>query len=759
MHFGRKLLASRYEPWAVYYLDYGQLKTLLEEEEDPTDTTQALTAEGGRHVRNPSNGSSILHGSLHEGSSLFLLLLHREVEKIFLFFLAEEGQIATELASLQHEIRRHGQDPSVWSESGGAAAKSDQLVAKKMTDLATHLLRLVQYVDLNLTAIRKILKKHDKVAHIKLTAKYLGRKAPLLQPLLTNESLDGLIRVYTTVLESWKDVNEEQRMLFTQQVEFLPVTDPRRSFRSNMRSNSFLDSLRGPAVPALAVSAHSPTDAARPFFTNGDLVAVRAEEKLVEHMLHQIRDARKKLQTTNEFVQLLAAPMMVVEEEEGDSVEDVTESERGDLPSAFSNFLNLFSTFLYMSNYYIVAPASNTYAEKLGSDASMAGVIIGMTPVAALVSTLLYSWWTSYSYKSALIFASTCSLIGNILYAIGLPCQSLTLVMLGRLLNGFGSARSINRRYIADTFARTERTAASAAFVTAGALGMAAGPAVASLLNYTVSSQNNLYWQVENAPGWVMMFAWAIYLVCLVLYFTDPPKRHAPAPLPPTMKLTGEKKPLLINGSSSYLTEVEPPIWQNAPVLITFLVYFVLKTSLESSLSSAALVTSNLFAWSGQVTGAYLAALGLLMLPANLVVAYLSRAYEDRQLIRALQGTMLLGCLAVLPFAPHYSVTQYIGASVLIFISANALEGPNMSLLSKTIPRSWSKGFFNVGLLATEAGTLGRAVGDVLLTVWGGQGMHHLLQATFGIMSALCFLALLLTMRFYHRLEPRDKDD
>ncbi len=44
------------------------------------------------------------------------------------------------------------------------------------------------------------------------------------------------------------------------------------------------------------------------------------------------------------------------------------------------------------------------------------------------------------------------------------------MVIVGRYLNGFGSARAINRRYIADTFSRRERTAASAAFVTAGAL-------------------------------------------------------------------------------------------------------------------------------------------------------------------------------------------------------------------------------------------------------------------------------------------------
>ena len=60
--------------------------------------------------------------------------------------------------------------------------------------------------------------------------------------------------------------------------------------------------------------------------------------------------------------------------------------------------------------------------------------------------TILYSWWTSHSYKAALVFASSCSILGNIFYALGLPFNSLPMVMVGRLLNGFGSARSINRR-------------------------------------------------------------------------------------------------------------------------------------------------------------------------------------------------------------------------------------------------------------------------------------------------------------------------
>lgn len=82
-----------------------------------------------------------------------------------------------------------------------------------------------------------------------------------------------------------------------------------------------------------------------------------------------------------------------------------------------------------------------------------------------------------------------------------------------------------------------------------------------------------------------------------------------------------------------------------------------------------------------------------------------------------------------------------------------------MSLLSKTIPKSWSRGIFNVGLLATEAGTLGRAVGDLLLSVWGFKGLGTLLNHTFRTMSILSAMSVALTMYFFEHMEPNEKDD
>jgi Na+/melibiose symporter-like transporter len=357
--------------------------------------------------------------------------------------------------------------------------------------------------------------------------------------------------------------------------------------------------------------------------------------------------------------------------------------------------------------------------------------------------------------------------------------------LVGRLLNGFGSARSINRRYVADTFSKKDRTAASAAFVTAGAMGMASGPAIASALHLTVTSPMNDYWQVENAPGWFMATVWGIYLVCMIRYFEEPPRKHQEFDLPETdvEDMLGEEEPLL--RASSLITstvrmptaetsntriptaEMEQedekektlPLWKNIPVMTTFIVYCILKMVLESSLSSASNLTYLYFGWSSSFVGLYLSALGLLMLPANFVVAHLSRNYDDRELILGMLGMMLVGCLAVMKYSDVYTEIQYVVGSVILFVSATALEGPNMSLLSKTIPAKWSKGIFNVGLLATESGTAGRVLADAFMTYCGSFGLEQLLNSMFGSLSLMIGFTIAVAIYFFDHLEPLDMDD
>ena len=62
---------------------------------------------------------------------------------------------------------------------------------------------------------------------------------------------------------------------------------------------------------------------------------------------------------------------------------------------------------------------------------------------------------------------------------------------------------------------------ASAGFVSASALGMACGPALAGLLQIKFKIYKMTFNQ-STLPGWVMAVAWLFYLVWLCISFKEP---------------------------------------------------------------------------------------------------------------------------------------------------------------------------------------------------------------------------------------------
>jgi hypothetical protein len=76
------------------------------------------------------------------------------------------------------------------------------------------------------------------------------------------------------------------------------------------------------------------------------------------------------------------------------------------------------------------------------------------------------------------------------------------------------------------------------------------------------------------------------------------------------------------------------------------------------------------------------------------------------------------------------------------------------------IPKSWAKGTFNSGFLATKAGTVAQSVGDVLISVTTGLlEFGHLLNCTFLPLMILVFATILLVRRYFDRMIEDDDDD
>ncbi|KAE9617405.1 hypothetical protein Lalb_Chr03g0035031 [Lupinus albus] len=156
----------------------------------------------------------------------------------------------------------------------------------------------------------------------------------------------------------------------------------------------------------------------------------------------------------------------------------------------------------------------------------------------------------------------------------------------------------------------------------------------------------------------------------------------------------------------------------------------MLKYVMEILLSESSVITTYYFNWSTSTVSIFLASLGLTVLPVNIVVgSYISNMFEDRQILLASELMVCLGVLLSFHIIP-YSEPQYICSGLLLFVSAEVLEGVNLSLLSRVMSSGLSRGTYNGGLLSTEAGTIARVIADATITLAGYLGESRLLNVT-----------------------------
>jgi hypothetical protein len=808
-------MTSQYPPWATSYINYIRLKQLIYPLFDLEYAADGSHA--GSPLRDTSSSCKIDIKTSHE----FQQELNNEIQKALLFLLQTMGKIAAELSELSEDFITLSANVQLQLNAGADLLQQIHAMRMQFIDrVGSKLLLLLEFIELNIEAITKIVKKHDKaVARWEASSAHhhYGDEQHRYQRLRTQYlprfavySSNANVRCLYLIATDAGDINSKSTehstfggwnaMQFNlektlKQLSIWEKDLQKRQNRSGMPDSTALigaDSLVN--LSAFQTDDYPPLSRHRSLSFSFDLnlsnVGKRSqstEAPFFEPMLYRIQSTRKRLGiATNRYNSMVYAHEML-----GDTRDENNQSQMetrfgsmekltGDLDvgppspmvSQLSKFLNLASSALYMCNYNVTTPTSGLYAKLLGFDEAHAGLIIGMTPTAVIVSSVLYSWWSSYSYKRALIFASSCCAIGNLIYAFALPCNSLTMVLLGRLMTGFGSARTINRRYIADYYNIEERTAGMADFVSASALGMAVGPGLAAFLSLVApegKSHGDRWWTVETAPGYVMFVLWCIYLCSNILFFEEPDRMHQSFTKEEKAGTSDERTPLKSSHASismdnmeeedscGYLHRLKRSLSVGSiPVFVCLLLLVLLKAVLEGLTSSTPTVSRFYFNWGVHACGTYLAILASLMIPANWVVANVSRKFDDREIILAMLVMMVVGIAGFMTGSEREP--SFICFSLIIFISCNALEGPTMGLLSKVIPKSLRAGILNAGLLATEAGTIGRVVGDFWLTSAAHKGIDKLVHALFGPLILLVAASIVVSLWNYSRLQPRYDD-
>ncbi|CAI9784524.1 unnamed protein product [Fraxinus pennsylvanica] len=687
VEFGKKLKRRQVQEWQGYYINYKLMK---------------------KKVKQYAN--QIEAGALDRRQVLkdFSRMLDNQIEKIVLFLLEKQGLLASRIAQL-NERQEHLQeqpDISIISE-----------LRESYREVGRELLKLLFFVEINATGLRKILKKFDKRFGYRFTDYYVKTRAnhpySQLQQVFKHVGLGAVVGAISRNLADLQD-----------------------------RQGSYLSIYDQPALP------------------------------LQDPVVDSIRSAVDRLTHSTNFLNFLGQHALIMQEELPTPSEERVDDERYHFMSLL---LNLANTFLYMVNTYIVVPTADDYSMSLGAAATVCGIVIGAMAVAQIFSSVYFSAWSNKSYFKPLIFSSIILFVGNVMYALAYDLNSISILLLGRLCCGFCSGRAVNRRYIIDCVPLNIRLQASAGFVSASALGMACGPALAGLLQ-TDFKIYKITFNQNTLPGWVMALAWLVYLMWLWISFREPARESEVNNVQQESigvendKLEkGLKQPLLLTSSENEQDDEEDQEFggsEEAPeesrlpanslgsayrlltpsVKVQLLIYFMLKYAMEILLSESSVITTYYFGWTTSTVSIFLACLGLTVLPVNIVVgSYISNMFEDRQILLASEIVVLLGILSSFHIIIPYSVPQYVVSGLVMFVSAEVLEGVNLSLLSRVMSSRLSRGTYNGGLLSTEAGTLARVIADATITLAGYLGQDRLLNTTLLPSLVICIGSIVAT--------------
>ena len=151
-------------------------------------------------------------------------------------------------------------------------------------------------------------------------------------------------------------------------------------------------------------------------------------------VIEQINHSVQKLTHSTTFLKFLGQHALIVPEDVQTSSDDIVDDNSYHFMSLM---LNLVNTFLYMVNTYIIVPTADDYSVSLGAAATVCGVIIGSMAVAQVFSSVYFSAWSNRSYFRPLVFSSIMLFSGNLLYALAYDLNSITVLILGRLLCGY----------------------------------------------------------------------------------------------------------------------------------------------------------------------------------------------------------------------------------------------------------------------------------------------------------------------------------
>ncbi|BDA44398.1 SPX domain-containing membrane protein At4g11810 [Coccomyxa sp. Obi] len=714
MRFGEKLKDQARPEWRSEYIDYDLLKKKIAElmslAKDPKAEEIFKTK---RHV--------------------FQGLLDTYIERVLSFYKQKLAEVRQRLAAANIGASADPTSPS-------ANLDAD---LEKLSDLAGEVTHLLSYVSLNLTAVRKILKKMAK--HIPPEAPTPGYLSlEIRHPHKPGYRLVQGTFLPTTVAAELDDMAAHDEL-----------NDAAKKIRDRMSALRAQDE-------GASVSLDDDAGRRGSLRRSQTLSAAECHMANFHRIVKELEDAEAQAKRNAGLVHAITYQEAIAGIFQPPPPDEHCTSDLAGL------VLNCLVAGLYMASYMMMIPTAAEFCHHIGVSPGLVGMIAGASDFASMFATPAYSIWTNYNFRWPILAGAVTCLISNVMYLLSYDARSLTLLIASRFVMGFGSSRTVSRRYIADFVSRKNRMRASTAFVCASATGMALGPLLAQLLGDAPSVKAGpLTFDRITLAAWIMTAAWLVFIIAWAALFKDPleeqrrRQRLAADAAEPDLE-----RPLLQqNGSSSSgpvetikevseEAEEEQQSWWDAGMQATLaavLCLWALKLVQQGYVDGLSIFTGPLYGWSGSQNGLLMAVLGIASIPLSFLVGWMSPHISDRSLTAAALLATAVGATLCTSAGNSRDPAAYFGGGATLYMGSLILEGASMCLLSKVLPARLTRGLFNAGLLTTEAGTLGRFSGNIVMSVvarlTGVETSQELLR--FGMTLYGIFAALLLLIGFY----------
>lgn len=276
MKFGKQIQAQEIPGWSAYYLDYKFLKKIISSLVAKRPASEAAALASGvrpndifvsssplRTSPSPRIPSNILEDGLRRppifsGSgqdedrgpdfqahkAAFFFKLERELEKVNAFYLQKEAELKLRMETLLSK-RRAAAMRGLPDETGNATQNHVEwsAVEEGFRLLERDLGKLQQYIEVNATGFRKILKKFDKRSTSTTKELYLSRQVDV-QPVFNRQLISELSNTVAVCLLDLTDLSSGLKFegpaandIFAQQVlaERTALIGPLRDLENNLR--------------------------------------------------------------------------------------------------------------------------------------------------------------------------------------------------------------------------------------------------------------------------------------------------------------------------------------------------------------------------------------------------------------------------------------------------------------------------------------------------------------------------------------------